>query len=123
MTSDDPLSSSAHPPLSYVFSRLTHALSLASSHQDPDARERSQDKAMEWLSVMSGALTGRLNHGHRAPVKDTPVWVTLKVTQGGFATGELLAEGSLLPHEQALLKRLPEEMRQERSERACLNHW
>ena len=123
MTSDDPKSSPAHLSLSYVFNRLNHALAMASSHLDPATRDRSEDKARQWLSVASGALTGRLKHGARAPVKGTPIWVTPKVIHGGFTTGELLAEGKLLPHEEALLERLPDVERQARSERACLNHW
>ena len=50
---------------------------------------------------------GTLNVGDRAPVADVPVWATLEVAHGGFATGALLAEAPLDEAEMALLATLP----------------
>jgi hypothetical protein len=41
------------------------------------------------------------------PVAAAPAWVTLEVVTGGFATGELVAAGSLQTHEIDLLRQLP----------------
>jgi hypothetical protein len=49
--------------------------------------------------VVDGIRQGHLAVGSRTPVADVPAWATLKVVTGGFATGELLAGGPLLPHE------------------------
>jgi hypothetical protein len=36
-------------------------------------------------------LSGSIDVGARTPIRDAPAWVTLKVLQGGFASGELSA--------------------------------
>lgn len=50
--------------------------------------------------------SGTLKVGSRLPLPEVPTWATLEVITGGFATGELLAGGPLLPHELALLEKL-----------------
>jgi hypothetical protein len=65
---------------------------------------------------------GTLTVGSRTPVADTPVWVTLEVAHGGFATGRYVAEGPLAEFEEELLALLatsgPEE-----TPRGRLNGW
>lgn len=66
-------------------------------------------------------LQGTLTVGSRVAVAEVPAWATLEVAKGGFATGRLLAEGALQPHEQALLSRLQRD--DTGSARAVLNAW
>src|SRR5690606_26560743 len=81
-----------------------------------------EGKVEQWRAVLEGMATGTLTVGSRTPVRDTPAWVTLEVAHGGFATGRYLAEGPLLPHEQALVGTLPAEVRGD-GERERLNAW
>lgn len=85
----------------------------------PDAG--NLDKVRAWTDVFTGMLQGTLTIGSRVPVAEVPAWATLEVAKGGFATGRLLAEGALQPHEQALLSRLQREDTD--SPRAVLNAW
>ena len=57
--------------------------------------------------------------GSRTPLPQVPSWVTLEVVRGGFATGELKAGGTLLPHEVTLLKKIGAD----EEERRALNHY
>ncbi|MCB9654415.1 MAG: hypothetical protein H6729_09840 [Deltaproteobacteria bacterium] len=57
------------------------------------------DRARQWQKVLGGLLDGTLRIGSRAPVGETPPWVTLEVVHGGFATGSFAAGGPLQPHE------------------------
>lgn len=97
--------SSASP--GYALGRLLLAVDAAASHPDPEVRRRSAARVEQWRAVLEGMGSGRLSVGSRAPVADTPVWVTLEVVHGGFATGRFLAEGPLEPHEEAMLASLP----------------
>ncbi|MEO0556979.1 MAG: hypothetical protein AAF170_02220 [Bacteroidota bacterium] len=92
----------------YALGQLAKALTTAQDHPDADTRERADRRAGDWLRVFGGMLSGALRIGDRRPVKGTPVWATPKVLDGGFATGDLLAGGSLLSHEKALLDTLPQ---------------
>jgi hypothetical protein len=96
---------SANP--AYVLNELAKVLAASQEHADPSARERAKQKVQNWFKVLQGMLSGQLQIGSRTPVSGTPGWVTLEVIRGGFATGELLAGGSLQSHEQELLARLP----------------
>lgn len=100
----------ASPPMAnpgYAGWQLAKALQTAGTHADPTVRERAEKKARQWTSVLEGMMSGRLNIGTRQPVQDQPVWATPEVVTGGFATGQLLAAGSLQEHEEALLRRIP----------------
>lgn len=90
----------------YVVGQLMRALETAATHPDAATRGRAQAKAGTWRAVINRMLSGALKPGSRTPVKDTPVWVTLQVAKGGFATGELAAEGPPLAHETILASRL-----------------
>ncbi|HYO75944.1 MAG TPA: hypothetical protein VE010_05730, partial [Thermoanaerobaculia bacterium] len=74
-----------------------------------------------WSEVLAGMTSGLLKVGSRAPVRGTPVWITLEVLHGGFVSGRYLAGGPLLPHEPALLRRLPEPHGS--TPRARINSW
>jgi hypothetical protein len=63
-------------------------------------------KVSQWQRVLAGMLEGTLRHGSRAPVADTPTWVTLEVAHGGFATGTYKAAGPLQQHERERLARV-----------------
>ncbi|RKI75252.1 hypothetical protein D7X55_00520 [Corallococcus sp. AB049A] len=106
----------------YPLGQLARALQTTQEHPDAEARARAQDKVRAWTEVFSGMLQGTLAIGSRVPVAEVPSWATLEVAKGGFATGRLLAEGDLQPHEQALLSRLQRDD-DTGSARAVLNAW
>lgn len=70
------------------------------------ALQTDENKARSWRAVVEGMLSGALRIGSRTPVAEAPVWATLEVLQGGFASGRLLAGGELQPHELELAERL-----------------
>lgn len=86
----------------YPTLQLAKALQ-ASESTDLGIRERAQAKVARWVQVLTGLHDGSLSVGSRAPLKDTPVWLTPEVVTGGFATGNLMAGGPLLPFEAELL--------------------
>lgn len=90
----------------YVLEQLARALATAEQHTDPKARERAEEKSRKWRQVVEGLFAGTLSPGSRTPVDGVPAWATLEVAHGGFATGSLLANGPLRPHEEALRGRL-----------------
>ncbi|HEY9786078.1 MAG TPA: hypothetical protein V6D17_11790 [Candidatus Obscuribacterales bacterium] len=91
----------------YVVGQLSRAFATSLTHEDADTRKRALKKVADWMKVYEGMLQGNLQVGSRTPVADTPAWATLKVAKGGFATGELLAEGELQEHEHEILKKIP----------------
>lgn len=103
----------------YVLGQLARALTTATENPEPELRARGSAKVEQWQKVMEGLVSGALQVGSRTPVAGAPAWATLKVTKGGFATGELLAEGPLAPHEQAWLTELGPAARH--NPRAALN--
>jgi hypothetical protein len=92
---------------SYAAGQQLRALQTLQSHPDPAVRERALAKIRRWQAVLDGMSAGTLQVGDRAPVADVPVWATLEVAHGGFATGALLAEAPLDEAETALLATLP----------------
>lgn len=104
----------------YILGQLEKALAALLGSPDEAGRARAVERVARWQSVLSGMESGALTIGSRVPVADTPVWATLEVIHGGFATGALLVEGPLLPHEEALLARLPAAVG---TERGRLNRW
>lgn len=90
----------------YPTMRIAKALETAQQHPDEETRDRAWQKISDWVAVLDGMVTGRLSIGSRTPVASTPAWATLKVTQGGFVTGTLLAGGALQAHELALMGEL-----------------
>ena len=97
------------------------ALDAAVAHADPAFRKRAAARAGQWRAVLSGMSGGTLAIGSRTPVADTPAWVTLEVAHGGFATGRYLAEGPLMPDEEARLPALTDVPGD--TARARLNGW
>ncbi|WP_254896689.1 hypothetical protein [Amycolatopsis sp. Hca4] len=85
----------------YAYGQLERALRTASSTQDAEVRRRADATAARWRAVLAGMADGSLGVGSRTPVADTPVWVTLEVAHGGFATGRYLAEVPVRPDELA----------------------
>lgn len=110
-------SSSANP--GYALGQLARALATEQEHPDAETRDRAGRRVADWLRVFGGMLSGALRVGSRTPVRGVPVWATTRVAAGGFATGDLLAGGPLLDHEEALLAALPEDQRD--GGRAALN--
>src|SRR5258708_39574207 len=76
-------------------------------------------RAGQWRRVLAAMFDGTVRYGSRTPVAETPPWVTLEVAHGGFATGEFLAAGPLLPHEIEQLQQI--DRPQGVTERAALN--
>lgn len=93
-------------PNPYAAAQLARALAAAEAHPDPAARARAADHAARWSAVIDGMSRGALLIGRRAPLRNTPAWITAEVVTGGFATGRLQAEGPLRPHEAPLLAAL-----------------
>lgn len=114
-----PVPQGANP--GYALGQLARALTTQQTHPDPGTRERAARKISRWKQVIQGVLGGTLRIGSRTPIAATPIWATLEIAKGGFATGNLLAEGPLLPHEQALLQQLDRVERE--TERAAINAW
>lgn len=108
------------PNPGYVSGLLSRALTTARSHEDAGARARAEEKLRRFSAVLDGMLEGGLSIGSRTPVP-VPAWATLEVVTGGFATGALLAGGSLLDHERALLRSLG--LSEGPDARARLNAW
>ncbi|GAB3988533.1 hypothetical protein GCM10029978_111170 [Actinoallomurus acanthiterrae] len=88
-----------HIGTGYPAWQLAKAFTTASSHEDPAARRRAEERLHRWEQVMRGMTDGTLTIGSRTPVAGLPAWVTPEVVRGGFATGEAAAGGPLLPHE------------------------
>ena len=82
----------------YPFAQLLAAL----ARTDPGAAA----KVAQWQRVLAGMADASLRIRGRAPVKGAPVWVTLEVAHGGFATGRFAAGGELRAHERAALAAL-----------------
>lgn len=91
---------------SYAGQQLARALLTGSSHEDADTRRRADERAQAWLRVLDGIETGSLDVGSRTPVRGLPVWVTLEVLRGGFATGRPSAGGPLADDERERAERL-----------------
>lgn len=106
---------------SYAAGQQLRALRTLMTHADPAVRDRAQAKLQRWQAVLDGMAAGTLSVGDRAPVANTPVWATLEVAHGGFATGRLLAEAPLDEAETALLATLPPETPGD-TPRGKLNH-
>lgn len=104
---------------SYVAAQLTRALKTAEEHSDQATRSRAEGKVGKWLDVLNGILSGGLRIGSRLPVDGAPIWATLEVVKGGFATGQMLAAGEILEHERQLAAKL--EIEPGLSIRAALN--
>jgi hypothetical protein len=93
----------------YAAGQQLRALQTLQTHPDPTVRARAMAKIQRWQAVIDGMGAGTLHIGDRAPVADVPVWATLEVAHGGFATGSLLAETPLDAAETALLNTLAED--------------
>jgi hypothetical protein len=103
----------------YAAFQIAKALTTIEEHKDPAVREKAKERVSKWETVLRNILTGAIEYGSRTPVEEVPVWATLEVVTGGFATGELLASGPLQEHERALLASIPGV--QEGDERRALN--
>lgn len=91
----------------YATLQIAKAFRTAEEHHDPAVRERARARIAAWQNVLNHIQSGAVAYGSRTPVECAPVWATLEVITGGFATGELLAGGPLQEHEKALLASLP----------------
>jgi hypothetical protein len=94
---DDGIQASPH----YAAAELARALKTAQSHPDQATRDRAAKKGDSWMQVLTGMATGLLQVGSRKP-SSQPVWVTLEVLRGGFATGNPLAGGPSTDVEHAM---------------------
>lgn len=95
---------SANP--GYLAGLIDRALATARANPDAAVRTRAEEKARRYERALRAMLDGEVSAGSRTPVIDTPAWATLEVVKGGFATGNLLANGPLQPHEIATLERM-----------------
>ena len=90
----------------YAVGQLSNAFVTAMTHEDPKVRERADRRAQRWMTTLQAMAEGEVSVGSRKPVRGLPVWVTLEVLRGGFATGEPVAGGPLDQDEIALAQRL-----------------
>lgn len=86
--------------------QLSRALTTATSHEDPATRKRAEKRVRQWAQVLEATMTHSIDYGSRQPIQDLPVWVTLKVVRGGFATGKAVADVPLGMDEVATATRL-----------------
>lgn len=86
----------------YARAQWVSSFVTAASHVDQATRERALRRAGLWQQVLDGMAIGLLNIGSSQPVSDLPIWVTLNVIRGGFATGVPQAAGEPTPLEHEL---------------------
>lgn len=67
--------------------------------------DRAERKTKSWIQAISGMLAGVIQVGSSTPVKGYPLWVTLEVLHGGFASGNALSGGEVRPHERELFEK------------------
>jgi len=65
-----------------------------------DSSSNPNNHSSFWEKTVLGAITRSLIHGSRQPNPKLPAWVALKVSWGGFTSGEAVSGGEILPHEQ-----------------------
>ena len=84
-----------HPSVTPAFplAQLSRLLASDASTDDATAnitaKKAASKKAASWLQLFIGMTSGTVVVGSRQPVKDVPVWATLEVLHGGFASGNL----------------------------------
>lgn len=82
-------------------------LSRALTASGLDTEAKTRERIERWQQVVEHMVQGTALYGSRAPFVDVPVWVTLEVVAGGFATGQYLAGGALTEYEQRLAASIP----------------
>ncbi len=92
--------------LGYPAFQIAKALRTAESHPDSETRARAKDRVERWCAVIGSVLSKTIDYGSRSPLRDVPVWATPEVVTGGFATGRLMAGGTLRAHEIKLMETL-----------------
>ena len=92
----------------YVMGQLLRAIDALVMGETAADRARAEAKIARWRSVLAGMADGSLSAGSRTPVAGTPMWVTLEVARGGFATRRFLAEMPPDTEELGLVTELPE---------------
>jgi hypothetical protein len=90
----------------YAAHQLARALVTGTTHEDEETRRRADERAQGWMRVLAGIAQGSLRVGSRTPVRGLPVWVTLEVLRGGFASGRAAAGGPLADDERQRADRL-----------------
>src|SRR5262245_2678040 len=106
MTGREPDSEAQAKPVGvnpcYAALQIAKALTTSEEHDDAATRDRAKEKITQWKTVLLNIVSGSVDYGSRTPVEGVPGWATLEVVTGGFATGNLLAGGSLHAQEQKL---------------------
>ncbi|MDP9032043.1 MAG: hypothetical protein M3O11_16415, partial [Pseudomonadota bacterium] len=91
----------------YAVFQLSRALLAHDQTCSPLARFNARRRISRWKQVIAHILQSTAEYGSRTPIAEVPAWVTLEVTTGGFATGNLLAGGELTDYERELAASLP----------------
>ncbi|MEH6350262.1 hypothetical protein [Pseudomonas sp. 3JA] len=91
----------------YAIFQLSKALIAQRADPESEAYAKAAQRIARWQQVLAHAVQGTAQYGSRMPLADVPVWVTLEVATGGFATGHLLAGGDLNEHERELAASIP----------------
>ena len=91
--------------LDYVAVQWLKALKTEAQAESQNSQQQAHEKAQQWFTLIQDIVSQRVIPGRRQPTA-WPVWVTLKVLHGGFATNHALASGPLQAHERYCLKQL-----------------
>ncbi|SCW30010.1 MULTISPECIES: hypothetical protein [unclassified Pseudomonas] len=91
----------------YAIFQLSKAFIAQGADPVSENHAKAVQRIARWQQVLAHAVQGSAQYGSRMPLADIPVWVTLEVATGGFATGHLLAGGDLNEHERALTASIP----------------
>jgi hypothetical protein len=89
----------------YLANQLANALLASATGDSPEAIESANRRVDRFHRALEGLASGAVKVGSRTPVSDLPVWVTLQVVRGGFATGHAAADTELSRDEAALIKK------------------
>ncbi len=57
----------------------------------PISEEKKTERTEKWLGCLTGMLDGTIDVGTHAPIAEYPVWVSLEVLPGGFASGNIMS--------------------------------
>jgi hypothetical protein len=87
--------------IQYAWSELQRARRASRESSDPTVRAQAFERVAHWTNVLAEIQSGRLAVGSRTPT-EAPVWVTLQVMTGGFASGTYVAGGPIRASELAL---------------------
>ncbi|WP_291380168.1 hypothetical protein [Demequina sp.] len=88
----------------YATDQLARAVDAFERATTPAEIANAEKRVERWTSVLRNGFLGTVHIGSRRAVAAYPVWVTLEVVRGGFATGRAVAAAPLEPWEITLAR-------------------